>query len=106
MCARSWRFKVMSAGPGFDLFKDLAIVQPSRGAKINPALAEAAESLTFRRRIAAVSWLPGPAIVLTLAGWSGSAIVGVALLVILLIGLFAYAERGDRPVALIRRHND
>jgi len=96
----------MSSGPGLDLIKDLAIVQPSRGAKIDPALAEAAEALTFRRRIAAVSWLPGLAIVLTLAGWSGSAIVGLALLVILLVGLFVYAERGDRLVALLRRHKD
>ena len=96
----------MSGGPGIDLFKDLAIVQPSRGAKIDPALAEAAAALTFRRRIAAISWLPGLAIVLTLAGWSGSAIVGLALLVVLLVGLFVYAERGDRLVALLRRHKD
>jgi len=49
---------------------------------------------------------PRPAIVITLAGWLGSAIIGVALLVILLVGLFVYAERGDRLVALLRRHKD
>jgi hypothetical protein len=41
--------------------------------------------------------------VLTLAAWAGSAVVGVALLVILLVGLVMYAERGDRVVALFRR---
>jgi hypothetical protein len=96
----------MSEGPGLDLFKDLAIVQPSGGAQIDPARAEASEALAFRRRIAAVSWLPGLAIVLTLAAWSGSAAFGVALLVLLLVGLFVYAERGDRLAARIRRHKD
>jgi hypothetical protein len=89
--------------PGFDLFKDLAITQARPGTPFDPALAEAVESRTYRRRVAALAWIPGIAVVLTLAGWSGSAIGGVAGLVILLVGLFLYAERGDRLAALIRR---
>lgn len=87
----------------FDLFKDLAILQPGKGTAIDPAAEEAFEARGRRRRYAGLGWIPGLAIVLTLAAWAGSAVVGVALLVILLVGLVVYAERGDRVVALFRR---
>jgi asparagine N-glycosylation enzyme membrane subunit Stt3 len=87
----------------FDLFKDLAILQPGKGTPIDPAAEDAFEARGRRRRYAGLAWIPGLAIVLTLAAWAGSAVVGVALLVILLVGLVVYAERGDRVVALFRR---
>ncbi|HEY8815993.1 MAG TPA: hypothetical protein VIP57_12915 [Candidatus Dormibacteraeota bacterium] len=92
----------MSQHP-FDLFKDLAILQPGKGTPIDPAAEEAFEARGRRRRYAGLAWIPGLGIALTLAAWSGSAIVGVALLVILVVALFVYAERGDRVAALIRR---
>jgi hypothetical protein len=89
--------------PLFEMAKALAVAQASPGTPLDPAKIEAFESRTFRRRIAGFAWLPGVAVVLTVGGWSGSAAVGIAAFVILLLALFLYAERGDRIAAWIRR---
>jgi hypothetical protein len=88
----------------FDMFRDLAILQPGKGKKpVDPATDEAFEARGKRRRYAGLAWIPGLGVALTLAAWSGSAAFGVALLVVLVVGLFVYAERGDRLAVFIGR---
>jgi hypothetical protein len=86
-----------------DLVKDLAVAQAGPGTDPDPVKAEANEARTFRRRIAGLMWIPGAMAVLFLAGWANSAPVGVAGFLLLLVGLWLFAERGDRLAGLIRR---
>jgi hypothetical protein len=88
--------------PLWDLAGDLAVAQARPTTPIDPALAEAVEARTLRRRIAAILWIPGAAGVLFVGGWSGSVIVGVVGFALLLVGLFLFAERGDRLAGWIR----
>ncbi len=89
--------------PLFDLYKDLAVAQSSSGPPDDPTRADEVEALTLRRRLAAIMWIPGAAAALALGGWSGSLVVGIAAFVVLLVGLWLFAERGDRLAGLIRR---
>jgi hypothetical protein len=89
--------------PLWDLAGDLAVAQAQPATPIDPALADATEARTLRRRIAALLWIPGGAGVLYLGGWTRSGIVGVAGFVLLLVGLWLYAERGDWIADALRR---
>jgi hypothetical protein len=89
--------------PLFDLYKDLAVAQSSPGPPDDPTKADEVEARTLRRRLAALIWVPGAVGILFLAGWANSALLGVACFVLLLVGLWLFAERGDRLAALIRR---
>ena len=86
-----------------DLVKDLAVAQAGPGTDPDPVKAEALEARTFRRRLAGLMWIPGIVGILFLAGWANSAILGVAGFVLLLVGLWLFAERGDRIAARMRR---
>jgi hypothetical protein len=79
--------------PFADLMKDLAV---ARGGGDGDGRA-------MRRRIAVIVWLPAAGGVLWLAGWANSVIVGLAGFSLLLIGLWLFAERGDRMIARLRR---
>ena len=83
--------------------KDLAVAQASPGTDPDPVKAEAMEARTFRRRIAGLLWIPSAMGNLFLAGWANSALLGVAGFVVVLVGLWLFAERGDRIAARIRR---
>ncbi len=89
--------------PLFDLYKDLAVAQSSPGPPDDPTKADEVEARTLRRRLAAIMWVPGAGAVLFLAGWANSAILGVACFVVLLTGLWLFAERGDRVRGWFRR---
>jgi hypothetical protein len=87
----------------YEMVKDRATAQGASRGPIDPDQAEAFEARSFRRRVASIAWLPGVAVVLTVAGWLGSAPVGIAGFVVLLAALWIYAEHGDRVAARIRR---
>ena len=82
---------------------DYAVAQASPGTDPDPVKAEAMEARVFRRRIAGLMWIPGAVGVLFLAGWANSAALGVAGFVLLLVGLWLFAERGDRVRGWLRR---
>ena len=86
-----------------DAVKALAVAQAGPGADPDPHKAEAMEARTYRRRIAGLLWIPSATGVLFLAGWTNSAGVGVAGFVLVLVGLWLFAERGDRVAAWARR---
>ena len=86
-----------------DAVKALAVAQAGPGADPDPEKAEAMEARTYRRRIAGLLWIPSATGVLFVAGWTNSARVGVAGFVMVLVGLWLFAERGDRIAAWIRR---
>ena len=82
---------------------DYAVAQSSPGTDPDPTKAEAMEARVFRRRVAGLLWIPCAAANLFLAGWANSAALGVAGFVVVLVGLWLFAERGDRIAAWIRR---
>jgi hypothetical protein len=86
-----------------DLVKDLAVAQAGPGTDPDPVKAEAMEARVFRRRIAGLLWIPNLAAIVFLAGWANSAAAGIAAVVLLLVGLWLFAERGDRIAAWVRR---
>jgi hypothetical protein len=86
-----------------DAVKALAVAQAAPGVDPDPDKAEAMEARTFRRRIAGLLWIPCAMANLFLAGWANSARVGVAGFVLVLVGLWLFAERGDRIAAWFRR---
>ena len=86
-----------------DLVKDLAVAQAGPGVDPDPDKAEANAARTSRRRIAGLLWIPSAIAVMFLAGWANSVVVGVAGFVLALLGLWMFAERGDRVAARIRR---
>jgi hypothetical protein len=88
--------------PLLDLYKDLAIAQISPGTPGDSQIDEI-EARSTRRRLAIIIWAPASIGALWLGGWSHSWIVGVAAFVVLLTGLWLFAERGDRLAGLIRR---
>jgi hypothetical protein len=83
--------------------KDLAVAQAGMGIDPDPVKAEANEARTFRRRLAGLMWIPGLMAILFLAGWTNSIVVGIAGVVLLLLGLWMFAEWGDRIRARMRR---
>ena len=86
-----------------DLVKDLAVAQAGPGTDPDPVKAEAMEAGTFRRRLAGLMWIPGIVGILFLAGGANSTILGVAGFGVLLVGLWLFAERGDRIAGWLRR---
>jgi hypothetical protein len=86
-----------------DLVKDLAVAQAGPGTDPDPVKAEAMEARVLRRRIAGLLWIPSLAGIVFLAGWANSATAGIAAVVLLLVGLWLFAERGDRIAAWARR---
>lgn len=86
-----------------EMVKDLAVAQAGPGVDPDPAKADALEARTFRRRLAGLAWIPGTFGVVYLAGWANSVIVGIAGFVLLLAGLWVFAERGDQLAPFIRR---
>ena len=60
--------------PLFDLAKDLAVARSGEGADAD------ADPRVMRRRIAGIAWAPGAILVVLLAAWSGSWLIGVAVL--------------------------
>jgi hypothetical protein len=89
--------------PFGDLVKDLAVAQAGPGTDPDPVKAEAIEARTFRRRLAGFLWIPGLAFILFLAILAHSAALGVAGFVLLLAGLWLFAERGDLIAAWVRK---
>ena len=89
--------------PLFDLYKDLAVAQASSGPPDDATKADEVEARLFRRRIAGLLWIPCLAGIVFLAGWANSAALAVVSSVLLLVGLWLFAERGDRIAAWIRR---
>ena len=83
--------------PLFDLAKDLAVARSGEGT-------DGDDSRVLRRRIAGIAWAPGAILIVLLAAWSSSWLVGVAGITMLLIGLWLFAERADQVVALARRN--
>jgi ABC-type nickel/cobalt efflux system permease component RcnA len=81
--------------PLFDLAKDLAVARSGEDAD--------ADSRIMRRRIAGIAWAPGAILVVFLAAWSQSWLIGIAGIALLLIGLWLFAERATQLVALARR---
>lgn len=81
--------------PLFDLAKDLAVARSGEGADADPRV--------LRRRIAGIAWAPGAILVVLLAAWSGSWLIGVAGIALLLVGLWLFAERASQLAALARR---
>jgi hypothetical protein len=82
--------------PLFDLAKDLAVARSGEGG-------DADDSRVLRRRIAGIAWAPGAILVVLLAAWAHSWLIGIAGIALLLIGLWLFAERADQVVALARR---
>jgi hypothetical protein len=80
--------------PLFDLAKDLAVARSGEGGD---------DARVLRRRIAGIAWAPGAILVVLLAAWSSSWLIGLAGIALLLIGLWLFAERADQVVALARR---
>jgi len=89
--------------PLFDLYKDLAVAQAGPGPPDDPTDLDEVEARTLRRRLAAIMWVPGAGGVLFLAGWANSAVLGVAGFVVLIAGLWLFAERGGRVRVWLRR---
>ena len=89
--------------PFGDLVKDLAVAQAGPGTDPDPVKAQAIEARTFRRRLAGFLWIPCLAGIVFLATKTDSATVGIAGVVLVLAGLWLFAERGDRIAAWIRR---
>lgn len=89
--------------PLFDLVKDLAVARGLPETETDRDKIDTAEARTMRRRLAALAWLPGLGLVLLLGGATNSAFVGVAGLVVLLVAMWLFAERGDRFGAWLRR---
>jgi hypothetical protein len=83
--------------PLFDLAKDLAVARSGEGADSD------SEPRILRRRIAGIAWAPGAILVVFLAAWSSSWLIGVAGIALLLVGLWLYAERADQLMVLARR---
>ena len=80
-----------------DMTVDLAVARGGRGG-------DAGSNASYLRgRIAAVTWIPGLAIALFLGGWTGSWLVGVAVLGLTLIGMLMIAFGPRRLVADVRR---
>jgi hypothetical protein len=90
----------------YEMVKNRATAQAAPGAPTGPDQAEVFDARTFRRRVASIAWLPGVAVVLTVAGRLGSAPIGIAGFILLLAALWLYAERGDRIAARLRRGRD
>jgi len=82
--------------PLFDLAKDLAIARSGEGT-------EADDPPVLRRRIAGIAWAPGAILVVLLAAWSKSWLIGIAGIALLLVGLWLFAERAEQTAALARR---
>jgi len=91
----SWR--VVVSFPLFDLAKDLAVARSGEGLDAD------SDPRVMRRRIAGIAWAPGALLVVLLGGWAGSWVIGIAGIIVLLIGLWLFAERADRISALVRR---
>jgi hypothetical protein len=89
--------------PLFDAYKGLAIAQAGPATDPDPVRAEAMEARVFRRRVAGLLWIPCGTAVLFLAGWANNAELGAAGFVVVLVGLWLFAERGDRIASWIRR---
>ncbi len=79
--------------PLTDLYKELPIANAHGRPDADPAAEEIFQARAFRRRLAGLMWIPGAAAVLVVAGWTGSAVLGVAGLIALVIALWIYAER-------------
>jgi hypothetical protein len=86
-----------------DVVKDLAVAQAGPGTDPDPVRAEALEARVFRRRVAGFLWIPSLAGIVFLASWANSAAAGVFAVVLVLVGLWLFAERGDRIAARARR---
>jgi ABC-type nickel/cobalt efflux system permease component RcnA len=82
--------------PLFDLAKDLAVARSGEST-------EADDPRVLRRRIAGIAWAPGAILVVLLAAWSKSWLIGIAGIALLLIGLWLFAERAEQTAALARR---
>lgn len=83
--------------PLFDLAKDLAVARSGAGPDGE------ADARLMRRRIAGIAWAPGAILVVFLAAWSRSWLIGIAGILLLLIGLWVFAERAEQVAALARR---
>jgi len=62
-----------------------------------------ADQRFVRERIAIMIWLPGLALVVLLATWIQSLVVGLTGIALLLVGLWLYTERADQVAPWVRR---
>ena len=83
--------------PMWDMLNDLAIARGLRGAGAD------SDRRYLRGRIAAVLWIPGLALALTVGGWTNSWVVAVLILVLTLVVMTAVAFGPRRITALIRK---
>lgn len=83
--------------PLWDMLSDLAIARGLRGAN------DDSNSRYVRGRVAAVLWIPGLAIALTVGGWTDSWVAGVAVLIFTLVVMVIVAYGPRRLASAVRR---
>jgi hypothetical protein len=89
--------------PTPDLYKELAIANAHGRPDADPEAEEIFQARSLRRRLAGLVWIPGTAVVLVVAGWTGSGVLAVLGLILLVVALWLYAERPKRVAALLKR---
>ena len=87
--------------PLWDLAGDLAVARGGNAVETDPL--ERMEGRNLRRRVAALAWIPGAAVMVVLASLANNTFVTLALLGGLLLGLWLFAERWDQIVTRLRR---
>ena len=85
--------------PLWDMLSDLAIARGFRGADAD------SDSRYLRGRIAAILWIPGLALALTVGGWMDSWLLAVGILALTLIAMAAVAFGPRRIASAFRRRS-
>lgn len=83
--------------PLWDMLNDLAVARGLRGADAD------SDSRYLRGRVAAILWIPGLAIALTVGGWNNSWVLGMAVIILTLVVMALVAFGPRRLAKAIRR---
>jgi len=86
--------------PLWDLAGDLAIARGGGPVKTDPV--DLVDSKSLRRRISALLWIPGAALAIAVGSGTGVWLLTVPAFGALFVGLWLFAERGDRIWSRIR----
>jgi len=86
--------------PLWDLAGDLAIARGGGPVKTDPM--DLVDSKSLRRRISALLWIPGAALAIAVGSGTGVWLLTVPTFGALFVGLWLFAERGDRIWSRIR----
>ena len=89
----------MSGWQPWDLLNDLAIARGLRGGDAD------SDSRYLRGRIAAILWIPGLAVALTVGGWNNSWLLGVAIIALTVIAMLMVAYGPRRLTSAFRRRS-